>query len=465
MTARVLVVDDVLPNVKLLEARLTKEYFDVLTATSGKEALGIVQREKPDVVLLDVMMPGMDGFEVCRRIKQEPSTAHIPVVMVTALDQSEDKITGLEAGADDFLTKPVKEVALYARVRSLARLKVMMDELRNREVTSAMMGMPDVDKDPSITKDARFLLITNNKQNIAEVSRMLENVGDVVALPGDEASIEKARSGNFDVILVDLEMRDADGLRITSRIRSLQETRNVAILVLTAPEDTYRIVKALDIGVNDYVSRPLDDLELVARVKTQLKRKRFADRLRENLHMSVRLATTDAVTGLYNRHYMASHLRTMMQQAVVNKKPLSVAMLDIDHFKRVNDTYGHAAGDEVLAEFARRVSGNVRGLDMAARYGGEEFVVIMPDCTNDIALKVGERLRKAVAGEPFHIPSHDLDIDVTVSIGIATMVEGDKDGGPLLERADEALYKAKSNGRNQVVLANDSADKKVAAAQ
>ena len=141
MTARVLVVDDVLPNIKLLEARLSAEYFEVLRATNGPEALSICAQQRCDIVLLDVMMPGMDGFEVCRRLKSDLSTAHIPVVMVTALDQPADRVRGLDVGADDFLTKPVDEIALLARVRSLARLKMMIDELRTRAATSASLGV------------------------------------------------------------------------------------------------------------------------------------------------------------------------------------------------------------------------------------------------------------------------------------------------------------------------------------
>jgi two-component system cell cycle response regulator len=141
MTARVLVVDDVAANVKLLEARLSAEYFDVVTTMSGKEALAICERAECDVVLLDVMMPDMDGLEVCRRLKSNPATHHIPVVMVTALDQPSDKVRGLEAGADDFLTKPISELALIARVRSLARLKMVTDELRMRVLTSRDMGI------------------------------------------------------------------------------------------------------------------------------------------------------------------------------------------------------------------------------------------------------------------------------------------------------------------------------------
>src|SRR6202012_5947144 len=143
MTARVLVVDDILSNVKLLEAKLSAEYFEVLTAFNGEQALARVAAELPDIVLLDVMMPGMDGFEVCRRIKADPRSAHIPVVMVTALDQPSDRVAGLEAGADDFLTKPVDDAALFARVRSLVRLKMMTDELRMRESTGQGMGLID----------------------------------------------------------------------------------------------------------------------------------------------------------------------------------------------------------------------------------------------------------------------------------------------------------------------------------
>ena len=151
MTARVLVVDDILPNIKLLEARLSAEYFEVLTATNGVDAIALCESGQCDIVLLDVMMPGMDGFEVCRRLKGQFATAHLPIVMVTALDQPADRVRGLEAGADDFLTKPIDEIALIARVRSLARLKVTVDELRNRAATTVALGMiapfasPDAD--------------------------------------------------------------------------------------------------------------------------------------------------------------------------------------------------------------------------------------------------------------------------------------------------------------------------------
>lgn len=455
MTARVLVVDDVPPNVKLLEAKLTSEYFDVLTAYSGPEALEIISREHPDIILLDVMMPGMDGFEVCKRIKADPITAHIPVVMVTALDQPSDRVAGLEAGADDFLTKPVQDLALFARVRSLVRLKVMMDELRNRKTTGASLGWDEdegVAFDVSVPTDGSILIVDEQQRVLERIAKALEGIGQLEFLPGGDDAAEKARQKNFDLIIVSLTMRNTDGLRVCSKLRSFEETRHVPILVMVDDGNTKLLVRALEMGVNDYVVRPVDKLEFLARVKTQLKRKRFADKLWENFHLSMQLATTDAVTGLYNRHYLTSHLDTRLQSAQSQGKALSVLMMDIDHFKKVNDTYGHAVGDLVLKEFASRIGRNIRGVDLAARYGGEEFVVMMPETPTDWATMIGDRLRQEMSDNPFEVGLPDGPITVTVSIGVATSQEG-QSPSQLIERADKALYEAKAGGRNKVVIA------------
>ena len=455
MTARVLVVDDVPPNVKLLEAKLTSEYFDVLTAFSGPEALDVISREHPDIILLDVMMPGMDGFEVCRRIKGDPSTAHIPVVMVTALDQPSDRVAGLEAGADDFLTKPVQDLALFARVRSLVRLKVMMDELRNREATGANLGWENEEEaivDVSVPTDGAILIVDEQERVMERIARALEGVGELTFIAGGDDAAERAREKNFDLIIVSLTMRNTDGLRVCSKLRSFEETRHVPILVMVDDGNTKLLVRALEMGVNDYVVRPVDRMEFLARVKTQLKRKRYADRLWENFHLSMQLATTDAVTGLYNRHYLTSHMETRLQAAQASGKPLSVLMMDIDHFKAVNDTYGHAVGDIVLKEFSNRVGKNIRGVDLAARYGGEEFVVMMPETPTDWAFMIGDRLRQEVCDNKFDVGLNSGPIDITVSIGVATSEEG-QTPSQLLEEADKALYAAKEGGRNKVVIA------------
>ena len=451
MTARVLVVDDIMSNVKLLEAKLAAEYFEVLTAFNGEQALSKVSSDLPDIVLLDVMMPGMDGFEVCRRIKSSPKTTHIPIVMVTALDQPSDRVTGLDAGADDFLTKPVDDVALFARVRNLVRLKQMTEELRMREETGHAMGLSDAaedmtDPDPT----GRLLIVEDRPESVTWFRSALEPKNEVADVSTFDEALVRARGGDFDLLIVSLGIRAFDGLRLCSHLRSIAETRNVPILVVVSDGENRRLTQAIEMGVNDYLMRPVDRNELLARVRTQLRKKHYADKLRHNIQLSREMAITDPLTGLHNRGYMSRHLDTLMKNAGP-AKPISFLIMDIDYFKAVNDGHGHDIGDEVLREFASRVSANVRGIDLACRYGGEEFVVVMPDTDTSFAFTVAERLRQSVEQTPFPISRPPNALNITVSIGIASSLGGADTPEKLLHRADQALYRAKREGRNRVV--------------
>ena len=451
MTARVLVVDDILANIKLLEARLTAEYFEVLTATSGEMALEICARERIDVVLLDVMMPGMDGFEVCRRIKSLSATQHVPVIMVTALDQPSDKIQGLEAGADDFLTKPVDDIALITRVKNLARLKVLNDEMLMRAATTQQMGLPASAAMARALRgeSGRILLVDDHRRLAARTMQALAPTHDVFVDDDIQAALMRVAEHNFDLLMVSLSLSNADGLRLCSQVRSLDRTRHLPVIVLIEPGDEARLMRGLDMGVNDYLVRPIDRHEMLARVKTQIKRKRHADLLRTRLEESVEFAITDALTGLHNRRYMEGHLRTLVEESLAAGRTLSVLVADIDFFKKINDTYGHDAGDHVLREFANRFRRNTRGIDLACRLGGEEFVTIMPDTTIDRAYQVAERLRACIAAEPFRVNA-TTQLSVTASVGIAMLDRADDTPETIFKRADNALYAAKREGRNRV---------------
>ncbi|MFQ5535308.1 MAG: PleD family two-component system response regulator [Sphingomonadales bacterium] len=453
MSARVLVVDDAITNVKFLEAKLTSEYFDVFCAMDGKSALKMIEREKPDIVLLDVMMPEMDGFEVCRRIKADPMTAHIPVVMVTALDRPRDRIAGLEAGADDFLTKPVDDTALFARVRSLVRLKMVTDELRMREATGSSLGVLGTSA-PALDSEicgADILVVEDRATMAHRIGETLVDVGTTTVIAEAQMAIDEARARNFDLIVISATSSTFDGLRVCSHLRSLEETRQSPILAIVEDGDSQRLVRALEIGVNDYIVRPLDRNELLARARTQIRRKRYSDKLRENFHLSIKMAITDAVTNLYNRHYMSNHLDTLMSRSTQGGKPVSVMMIDIDHFKSVNDQYGHGVGDEVLRVFSQRLVSNIRGIDLASRYGGEEFVVIMPDTGLRLATAAASRLRREIAEQPIVTVSGDEPVAITISVGVATSAGPTDSTGRILERADAALYQAKREGRDRVV--------------
>ncbi len=453
MTARVLVVDDILANVRLLEAKLTAEYFDVITAMNGVDALEAVQRARPDIVLLDVMMPGIDGIEVCRRIKSNPATHHIPVIMVTALDQPEDRVKGLEAGADDFLTKPVNDVALFCRVKSLARLKMLTDELSARLESAGEIGMMNNPLKQIDTDTPGNILLVDNRGNL--VDRMRSAVGskhNLTLCDDPQQAARIAADGEFELLIVNLDLEGFDGLRLCAQLRSLERTRQVPILIIVDMDDHQRMIRALDMGVNDYLIRPIDKQEFLARVNTQIRRWRFTERLRSNVQQSLEMAVTDPLTGLYNRRYMSVHVGAMVDAAANRGKTISVLALDVDHFKVVNDTHGHDAGDEVLKELARRIKANIRNIDLACRTGGEEFVIALPETDLQVAYKVAERLRRAVGGKPFNAGEKANSLQITVSIGLAELESNAESLEEVVKRADDALYRAKREGRNRVIL-------------
>ncbi len=465
MTAQILVVDDVPANVKLLEAKLAGEYYDVLTAKDGHEAIKVAQEKKPDLILLDVMMPGIDGFETCKRMKKDESISHIPVVMVTALSEQADRVRGLDSGADDFLTKPINDMALFARVKSLVRIKVLLDELRLRDKTSAQMG---VDTAHSFTADitgARVMLVDDDPVQAKQINAKLEGTVHVTWVQDPSQATQKAVSGSYDLILVSAMLTDEDGLRLASKIKSVDELRHVPIIVMVDEDDAKMMVKVLEVGFNDYLRVPVEKNEMIARIKTQIRRKRYQDALRSNYQQSVSMAITDALTGLYNRHYLNTHLENMVKQAQGDRKPLGLLIMDMDHFKQVNDTHGHDSGDAVLKQLGEIIVNTSRSTDLVARFGGEEFVVLMPDTAFPAQREAGERMRQKVEAREFKLPNGQT-IKKTVSIGVSYLKLNVPDSpADLIKRADEALYMAKNGGRNKVHTCDDVTEAAAKAAQ
>lgn len=448
-----LIVDDIPTNVRLLDARLSAEYFQVKTASSGREALEICAGGEVDIVLLDVMMPEMDGFETCRRLKANPQTHHIPVVMITALDQPSDRVKGLEAGADDFLTKPVDDVQLMARVKSLVRLKMLTDELRARAKTGQEIAIEDAIRamDSMTAEGGRIILIESDARQAERVRGDLgeTNVVDVVSNPSD--AVFKISDGDYELALVSMALGDFDPLRVCSQIRTMEQARLLPIILIAEEQDRARVVRGLDLGVNDFIMRPVERNELAARVRTQIRRHRYANELRESVNNTMALAVTDELTGLYNRRYFERHLSIMLEKSREQTRDMAVMLLDMDFFKAVNDTHGHDVGDSVLKEFALRLRRNIRGVDLACRYGGEEFVVLMPDTDLRQAQGVAERVRSAVAEKGFEM-APGLTLQITISVGVS-LSEGETDTpDQVIKRADIALYRAKREGRNRVVF-------------
>jgi two-component system cell cycle response regulator len=451
MTARILIVDDVPANSRLLEARLTAEYYQVNAARDGFEALRSAREWQPDLILLDVMMPGMDGYECCRRLKDDPATLHIPVVMVTALGEPAERLHGLEAGADDFLTKPVDFDTLLARARSLVRLKRLLDEWRARGETARALGLStDRVLIPSVA-GAQALIIDDWEQSARSMDDALAEDGVIAACvrSGLEA-IQMTSAADFDLLVISLSLVDEDPLKLVALLRASDRTHETPLLLVADPGAKKRILQGFALGANDWLLQPLDPHELRARARNQIRRKFYHDRLRSDLGTALEMALIDPLTGLYNQRYLRRHLSGLMEGG--QGRPLAVLMIDVDHFKAVNDGFGHASGDRALRLIADTLRINTRVFDSVARYGGEEFVIVMPGTAPVEAAAAAERLRVAVERIECNMPNKGR-LPLTVSVGVACTPSMIGSHELVLHAADAALYQAKRNGRNRVEMA------------
>lgn len=444
MSARILVVDDLAPNLHLFQAKLAAEYYDVLTARSGEEALEIAAKEQLDLILMDAMMPGMNGFEACAVLKGDSETWHIPVVMVTALEQTKDRIRGLEAGADDFITKPIDDFNMLTRVKSLLRLKMVTDQLLSHTGHTVSNSRPillEINR-----RRGRVLIIHDQPRHVEKLVKVLSEHHDVEVETDPVKAVTRAK-GNFDAVVVSFTASGFDGLRICASLRFNQESRETPILAIDDPENQARLMRAYDIGINDTVMRPVETQEFMARVNSQLRRKFYADSLRENFNENLDMVVSDPLTGLGNRRFFERSTDPLIDALNTQGTPFSVIVFDIDHFKRVNDILGHDMGDHILQEVSARLVTNMRAVDIVSRYGGEEFMVAMPNTTEAEAVAAADRIRALIAGTPIYVDGEALTI--TTSAGVSQVFK-DEDMREALKRADAGLYRAKHAGRNCV---------------
>jgi two-component system cell cycle response regulator len=339
-----------------------------------------------------------------------------------------------------------------ARVKSLVRLKALTDELRARAQTGQDIAIEDAMRamDEANTAAGHILLIDSDQRSAERIRGCLTaHKVDVLANPADAAL--QVADGEYELAIVSMSLGEFDPLRVCSQMRTLEQTRALPILLVAEDTDRPRVVRGLDLGVNDFIMRPVERNELAARVRTQIRRHRYASELRQSVTQTLALAVTDELTGLYNRRYFDRHLSLMLERAREQERDMAVMLIDMDFFKSVNDNHGHDIGDAVLKEFSQRLRRNIRGVDLACRFGGEEFVVLMPDTDYRQAQGVAERVRMAVAERGFETPGM-RPLTVTCSVGVALNEHQMDTPEMILKRADVALYRAKREGRNRVVF-------------
>jgi diguanylate cyclase (GGDEF)-like protein len=452
--ACVLVIEDDPRGARMLAAHLQSAGYRATVAHSAAAAQSALERALPDLILCDVCLPGMDGIQFTRFVRGESRTASLPIALITSSDDSKILARGLEAGADDFLSKPVNSLELRTRVRSLLRSKILADELRARgQSASSFAG----DQQPAAlhdhpSRDGKPLavIIEDSAQDRRLLEAYLTEFGFQIRPAVSAATgLELVRETLPDLVVLDLLLPDRNGYDFIAALKSDPRCSCVPILVVSAMCEISDRVKALEVGADDFIVKGFERLEFEARSRRLLRLKRSLDQLNSRCDQALRRAVTDSLTGLYTRGFMLETLENQLQFAKRYGHPYAAIFADIDHFKMVNDRYGHAAGDTVLCAVAGALRGLMRQADTLVRYGGEEFVALLPNTNGDDAMALAERMRATVAA--LQVPIEGAgSIQVTISLGVSSYPSDANDGQTLVERGDAAMYLAKQSGRNRI---------------
>jgi two-component system cell cycle response regulator len=448
---RILIVDDDPGSLRLLESMLPVDKYNVVKASNGEDALISAFDQPPDLILLDIMMPGMNGYEVTRQIKNDKRTKDIPIIIVTSLEESECRSKGMEEGAEELLTKPVHSTELLTRVSSMLRLKEYRDQLTIRTLSGKnFCFMPKMQQDIQVKdEEIPVILVVEDTEVDAKI---IEN-----ALEGEPLRLKIVNNGQdvfsfveqekTDLILLDIILPDMNGFEICRRLKKYH--KDIQVVIVTCLDDLESKIKGVELGADDFLVKPIIGRELKARIKTLLEKKVHLDSLRTHYEEALDRSQLDWLTGLYNHGYFQQFLGYELQRSLKQGFPVSLIMIDVDDFKNYNDTLGHSAGDVILRDMGQVVRNTIREVDFAARYGGEEFAIVLPYVNRDNIRTVAQRIHDALTSHDYF---HDKSIKLknpTVSMGIAIFPEEATNKSDLIIQADSMLYLAKKNGKNR----------------
>ncbi len=441
---KVLVIDDEESIQKSLSLVLKGEGYDVTIAGTGTEGLEKLEKQPFDAVILDYKLPDTDGLNVARVIRER--APEVALVFITAYSSIETAVTVMKLGAFDFVEKPLqKDVILSALKRSLLSKKLLEKGERALEKPNILI----VDDEHMV----RFSL----EETLKAAGYPCRSCAS-----GYEA-LRKVEEELFHILIVDLKLEDMEGTEVIRKVR--EYFPEMMATVITGVPSIENAVTALKSGAIDYVIKPLEPEDLIGRIKMGWEKHRNGVLVKQLLHnLQVTnlelekanqklnaLSVTDNLTSLYNHRYIMDVLSIEYQKAKRFQHKLSLIMLDMDHFRTINDKYGHQVGDALLIEFGAFLKEQTRSIDTVGRYGGEEFCIVLPETESADAVRVGEKLRREIAGKLF-TPVEGLSVNVTASMGVASADdEGVGSMEAMLNHVNKALYEAKLGGRNRVV--------------
>lgn len=467
MQGKILIIDGISTNRIVLKVKLTAAFYQVVQAGTMAEALQLVQDESPDLVLTALNLPDGTAAELCQKLQSIRRTAMIPVLAIGCTTNTQTRLDILRAGAFDVMQKPVNETLLLGRVRTMLRMHHSLAEWQMRDDTSEALGLAEPPAE-FIRPSSITLIGTNAAPLQGWVRQMVPQMRaryTVTLLRDALASLHAGPPP--DAVVLDLPHVDEqteDCLHLISALRASAQTRNIALIVVQKKPDPIRATSTLDMGANDVMIHGFNAAELAVRLRLLLRCNRQIAQLLQTVRTGLREVVNDPLTGLYNRRYAMPFMSRLIESGAASDTPFAIILADMDHFKQINDIYGHASGDAVLVETARRLRATLRDTDMVARIGGEEFLIAMPATDVTTARQIADRLCDAIGGRPFAIPGAHEPVRITVSLGLAmgahpmSMDRGALEAvDPLLDRADKALYAAKTLGRNCVKMSQPAA--------
>mgnify|MGYP000052716217 CR=1 FL=1 len=458
MQGTVLILDGVATSRIMLRVQLSAAYYRVVQATALAGVAELVRRTRPDVIACAMNLPDGDAITLRQRLRHDPDLDAIPVIAITEENDRHARIRALEAGIDDVISRPLDDPLLMARVRNLVRSRNNAEVQVLREATGHPLGFSE----PAqlfAPPQARVALLTASEARGARWQSDLRTAcphfltvhrtGDILAL---------LSAPGADAVVLDLGARgERDPLSLMAELKARAVTGGVPVIAVTESGDARAAADALERGADDVLERGFCPQELALRLDQALRRKARSDLLRRSVRNGLRAAVLDPLTGIYNRRYALPHLSRVTEEAQASGARFAVMLADIDHFKQVNDRFGHPVGDAVLVETALRLQSLLRPSDMLARVGGEEFLVVLAHTSPASAALLAERLCREINGRPYRLAGLQRDLPVSISVGLVLgpsggggLVATDMTANDLITRADRALYRAKAGGRNKV---------------
>ncbi|MEY8827753.1 diguanylate cyclase [Sedimentitalea sp. XS_ASV28] len=462
MQGTILIVDGVSTNRIMLKVQLSAAYYHVVQSDGIDGLETLIRRTRPELIVTAMTLPDGTAHDVRALLDRDETMRNTPIIAIAAINDRAAQFAALKAGIDDVLLQPIDDLMLQARIRSLIRARSSSEELHWHDRSQpATLGFAEPAA-AALAPPSNIALLTHRASTGAiwrarlreQTSHRLQchridNIHDMMTGQPPEAIV---------VDLTDSESEPA--LRLLVDLRSRAFTSHAALIAIV-PETARNLgAEALDRGAHDVLQSGFCAEELAIRIDTQLRHKKQSDRFRASVRDGLRAAIRDPMTGLFNRRYALPHLAAIAGEAATSGSSFAVMLADLDHFKRINDCFGHPAGDSVLIEAARRLQSQVRACDMVARVGGEEFMIVIPDADQHAATLAAERLCRQINSLPFHCPGIAQPINVTTSIGVVVgspssamaKMQPEQHAELLISQADRALYGAKHAGRNQVSL-------------